>query len=119
MLLTDARDDLVRKVRPPTWTAGRWRRRASDLPPFDDKPLELVDRDEVRAPIHLQSLDERENAAVERRGTDAECLGRLGSRVGEPLDVSRLADDYPLAEWIDRQRRVALRFLRYAPESAA
>jgi hypothetical protein len=36
-----------------------------------DEPLELIDRDGLRSPRHLERLDERKQAAGERRRSDA------------------------------------------------
>lgn len=92
-LVTDAGDDLVGNSLSSSWPPRRSRDRASDLPPFGEKPLQLVDWNEARSPVHLQRLDEREDPPVERRGTDTEGLRSLASGVGKPLDAFRLEDD--------------------------
>ncbi|MEX2647236.1 MAG: hypothetical protein WD249_13330 [Gaiellaceae bacterium] len=77
--------------------AARWRlqlsSRASRSATLGDQPLQLVDRDESRAPRHLERLDQRQDAAVECRAAHAERLGGLGARVGESLNTRRFSDD--------------------------
>jgi len=88
-------------------------------PPRSQVALELIDRDEPLAPIHLERLDEREDPPVERRGADAERLGGLASGVRQPYDPRRLADDYAPIVRSGPRRRVALRLLCPAAKPAA
>ena len=62
-------------------------------PPLRDEALDLVDRDEARAPAGLDRLDEGQDTADERRAADPERPRGLGARVREPLDVGRFTDD--------------------------
>ena len=80
----DARPSPARPLRP----------RSSWPPLLGDKALELVDGDELRAPRHLDRLDQRQDAAVERGAADAESRGRLGARVGKSFDTCRLSNDF-------------------------
>jgi len=92
-LYADAVHDLGRKGYGPSgraWLASPLARRTL---PLADESLELIDRDELRSPRHLDGLDVREDAPVEGRATDAERIGRLRAGVGEPLDARRLAHD--------------------------
>lgn len=73
------------------------------------EPLELGDRNQRRPPRHLDGLEEWQHATVERRATDAEGLGRLCPRIGEPLDAGRLTGDRP-SNAERRRRRMSLRF---------
>ena len=63
----------------------------SRLASICEQPLQLVDRNQTRAPRHLDQLDEWQDAPVEGRTADAECLSRLRSGVGEPLDAGGFA----------------------------
>jgi hypothetical protein len=55
---------------------------------FGEEAFELVDRYQLRAPRHLDRLDIREDSPNEGGGADAERLGGMATRVGEPLDAS-------------------------------
>ena len=94
MLALNAKKDLGQETCLAAGTCRRSALRSCLVPPLGENALELVDGDEARAHVHVQGLDEGEDAPVEGRGTDAECLGRLASGVGEPLDAGRLADGY-------------------------
>jgi hypothetical protein len=51
------------------------------LPSHGEEAFKLVDRDEAFAPVHLYGFDEGENATLEGRGADPECLCCLGAGV--------------------------------------
>jgi hypothetical protein len=76
-LVVGASGDL-RRYRDP---AARTQRRTAFgwhlSPSLFEHPLELVDGDQLRAPRHLDRLDERQDASDERRAADAERLGGL------------------------------------------
>lgn len=116
-LRSDLGDELRRKrLRPSSFC--RFRPGASRPSPFAYHSLELVDGDESRSPWHLDRLDQRQDATVERRAADSQSLGRLRPRVGEPLDTRRLSNDF------DRGRgrigsRVSSRLLASASQAAA
>lgn len=80
--------------------------------------LELVDGNQLRAPRHIERLDQREEAPVEGRSADAECRGRLRPRVREPLDARRFANDFG---WPSGRMSsgVSLRLLTSACQTAA
>src|SRR5262249_4123474 len=85
--VTDPSDDVGRTRRRPAswwWVAPRPRR----LSPFDKDALELVGRDQRRAPWSLDRLDVRQYPLREGRAADSERLCRLGARVCEPLDAA-------------------------------
>jgi hypothetical protein len=84
----DPFDDLVGEL-PRATAEGAWRRRLGGSSTFGEESLELVDRDQLRAPGHLDRLDVRENAASEGGAADAERFGGLGAGVREPLDALR------------------------------
>jgi len=119
VLSPDAAHDIKRKGcraskcgwRPPSFP--------SPGPPLSSDTLELVDRDQPRAPWHLDRLEERQHAAGERRAADAEGLGRLRARVGESLDALCLADDSRRPGRRRKRRRRPLAFRLEAPDTAA
>lgn len=96
-----------------------WRYPCASRPAtFGDQPFELVDRDESRSPGHLDSLDQRQDAAVERRAAHSERSGRLCARVGEPLDTRCLSNDFDRCRgWIGSC--VSARFLASASQATA
>lgn len=103
------------------WSSGFCRLRSSSSwpPPFGDQSLELVHRNQAGSPGHLDRLDQREDAAVERRAADAEGLGRLCAGVREPLDAGCLANDlYGRGRGFER-RRVSLSLRTLASDTAA
>ena len=119
VLVADASHDLDTESN----LAARSRRRSSTRaclsPALGGEALELVDRNEVRAPADLDRLDERHDAACEGRAADAERRCRLGPRVTQPLDVIRFADDYARGVPLDRRSRVTLCLLGSAAETTA
>lgn len=117
-LVTDARDDLARETRRPTRARRAPAFCSRLLPSFGQEALELVDRDEPATRACLDRLDIGQDAPVECGGADAERLGRLRPRIGEPLDEGRLEDDYRSLGGADCRRRVATFFLASAPSAA-
>lgn len=114
---SDVVDDLGREDLRPS-SAGRRRPFASRPPPFGDQSLEFVNGDELRAPWHLDGLDQRKDAAVERRPAHAERRGRLRARVSESPDTRRFSND------LSRRRgrsgtRVSSSLLASASQAAA
>jgi hypothetical protein len=88
------RSDLVDELRQERLLPSslrRFRPRASRPPPFGYHSLELVDGDESRSPWHLDRLDQRQDATVERRAAHAERRGCLCARVRESFDADRFA----------------------------
>jgi hypothetical protein len=88
-LIADPSRDVGRERRSPARThtaSGASPRRFS---PFDQEPLELVDRDEPRSPLRTDGRDRRDHTAVERGETHAECLGGLLPGVCETSDLLR------------------------------
>jgi hypothetical protein len=78
-------------------------RRLSRPSLLGDQSLELVDGDESRSPRHLDRLDQRQDASVERRAADSDGRGRLRARVGESLDMRLLANDLDWCRgWLGR-----------------
>ena len=61
---------------------------------LSEQSLQFVDRDQPRSPWHLDSLDQRQDAPVERRAANAERRGRLRAGVGEALDTRRLSNHF-------------------------
>jgi hypothetical protein len=119
MLCSDAVCDAARNsCRPSRFRSTRWP--SSRPSSFRHQPPQLVDGNQPGAPRHLDRLDDRQDAPVERRAADAENLGRLRPRVGEPLDARRLANDHRRrCGKPGRRRRVSLRFLTPAPQATA
>lgn len=77
---------------------GSPRRRGLGAPPSGPasllhEPLELVDRNEPRPPGHVHGLEQRQHPPTEGRSTHPERLGSLRPRVGESLDLRRVAND--------------------------
>ncbi len=76
------------------------------------KPLEFVNRNELRPPRHVDGLEERQHPPAEGRSTYPERLGSLRPGVGESLDLCRLANDgYDRTRSSGRGWRVPFRFL--------
>jgi hypothetical protein len=61
-----------------------------------NQSLELVDGNEFRSPGHFDRLDQREDAAVERRAAHSERRSSLCARIDESLDTRRLSNDFGL-----------------------
>jgi hypothetical protein len=93
--------------------------RRSDAAVLGKHTLELVDGNQLRAPRHLDRLDQREDATVEGRPADAESCGCLRTRIGEPLDSRRLSNDFGRPPNGPIGGRVSLRFLASASQTAA
>jgi hypothetical protein len=115
---SDAVDDARREhLRP---SSGGWRRESASRPPsFGDQSFQFVDWDELRAPWHLGRLDQRKDAAVERRAAHSKRRGRLRPRVCEPLDARRFSNDSGRRGAPFGRRRVPLRLLAPASQAAA
>jgi hypothetical protein len=86
---------------------------------FGDHTLELVNGNQLRAPRHLDRLDQREDATVEGRPADPECRCRLRSRVGEPLGPGRLSNHPGRRGGPTSSRRMSLLLLASASQAAA
>lgn len=67
--------------------------RSSRPSPLNGESLELVDRDQLAPPGHLDRVEVRQKPP-KRRATDSESLRGLASRVGQTLNAGRLSDDY-------------------------
>ena len=76
--------------------SSRRRARLGGSSALGEQSLELVDRDQLGSPWHLDRLDVGQDAPVEGRAAETERLGRLAAGVGEPLDERRLASDHAL-----------------------
>ena len=81
------------------WDGGRSSRRRRLRPPSGgpaplfDEPLELVDRNEPRAPGHVDGLEQWQHPAVESGAAHPERLGGLRPRVGESADLRRVTSN--------------------------
>jgi len=73
----DSVDDVGRDLGGASGPRSWLRLRSSRLAALCEQPLQLVDRNQERAPRHLDQLDEWQDAPVEGRAADAECFGRL------------------------------------------
>lgn len=90
VLCPDVTNELVGDDRGPS----RRRRRhapSSGSTSLVHKPLELVDRNEPRAPWHINRLDERQDPPAEGGRAHPERCGCLRPRVDESLDLSSAA----------------------------
>jgi hypothetical protein len=87
--LRSPRDRL--RLLPPAWPAAV----------FENQSLELVDRDQLSAPRHLDQLDQGQHAPSERRWAYSECGSRLRTCVRQPLDTMRRAYRW---QWRDALR---------------
>lgn len=101
----DSVDDVGRDLGGASGPPHGLRLRSSRLAALCEQPLQLVDWNQTRAPRHLDRLDEWEDAPVEGRAADAECFGRLRSRVRESLDARGFALDHVRRLGSSEQRR--------------
>jgi hypothetical protein len=86
-------DDVIGELSRAAWDLQGW---ASVGWPtmFGEEAFEFVGRDQSCAPGHLDRLHVWKDAPEKGGATDAERLGGLASRIGEPLDARRVPDDW-------------------------
>jgi len=118
VLGADSVDDIGRDDGGASKSRAGLRLRSGKLAALCEQPLQLVDRNQKRAPRHLDELDEWHDPPVEGRAADAECLGRLRARIREALDTGRVAHvNVRRLGSSDRWRRLPLRLACLALET--
>lgn len=91
VLVPDPVDDARRNRGPAPWARPWLLPCSSRSASLCNQALQLVDRNESRAPRHLNGLNQREDASVEGGAADPERFRRLRARTGQPLDACCLA----------------------------
>ena len=94
----DVSDQLGREPR--LSTGPRSLSNSRHLPALGEVTLELSDWDQPSTPLRLHCCDSRDDATIKRCEADADRLGGLLARVGEPLDPLGELDVWRLAVFV-------------------